>query len=122
MKKIILAKIAIILGVIMAIVILSCTSCTKKPTPNIVEANIQGVGVVWNYAYGYESKIYAIKDESTLILNLKAKRLYYIQDINVYTDTMVKMEMQLMKGYYNGFVSGSNGDNIKVINIKNEKP
>jgi len=121
MKKLIITKIAIILAVVMAVVILSCSSCTKAPQPNVVEVNIQGTSIVYNYAYGYEGKIYAIKDESTTILNIGARRLYYIQGASVYTDTITTMTIGLNKGYYNGSASTLNSDNMNIINIKNEK-
>lgn len=122
MSKLTISKIGIILAVVMAIVVLSCTSCTKTNRLNIVNASVQGVNITYNDNYGYESKIYAINNTSTTLINIKARRLYYIQGTNVYTDTIISQDIHLSNGYYNGLFITANGDKINIINVKNEKP
>lgn len=97
-------------------------SCTKAPRPNVVEVHVQQTNIVYNYAYGYEGKIYAIEPSTTTIINIEARRFYYIQGANVYTDSITNIEIRLNKGYYNGSFVTTNGDNGNITNIKNEKP
>lgn len=119
MKKLIIIKAIVMAGSLLLIAMLH--SCTKAPQPNVITVNIQGHNVIYNYAYGYEDKIYAINSETTTILNIKARRMYYIQGANVYTDSVVTMNINLSKGYYNGSATTIDGDNINITNIKNEK-
>lgn len=102
-------------------IIVMLHSCIKAPHPNVVEVQVQGVNIIYNYAYGYEGKIYAIDGESTTMVNMKARRLYYIQGTNVYTDTVTSQDINLNKDYYNGFFMTANGDKMIVVNIKNRK-
>jgi len=102
-------------------IIVMLHSCIKAPHPNVVEVQVQGANIIYNYAYGYEGKIYAIDGESTTMVNMKARRLYYIQGTNVYTDTVTSQDINLNKDYYNGFFMTANGDKMIVVNIKNRK-
>lgn len=119
MKKLIIIKAIVMAASLFIIAMLH--SCTQAPRPNVVEVQVQGVNITYNYAYGYESKIYAINNETTTMLNIGARRMYYIQGASVYTDSVVTMNINLSKGYYNGSAITLNGDKMNIINIKNEK-
>ena len=96
---------------IIALIFLFAASCTKKECgPSYVNVSVPelNININYDYYYKYDNKIYAINDTSTTIVNVEARRMYYVYNnyASVYTDSLIDM------------FRGEKGAVINLINVK----